>query len=419
MLSEAQKIKRAIERVADAEIQKLTAPCLRVYKAKITEAPNGTTCKVKLIGDDTILTLPYASKLSGLTVGTFVWVAAFYATDNSFSNALVWDTLKFDSDAGGGLCYVEGSGSIAAVTTSPYYAAQWKGTSQDITSLYTGLTIIYKLDVAGNGTYGTLLDINGLGAHPVVRNATTMVGTSYPINTPVIMTYDADLTGNAYINDTAATTIQGVWSIGDTASTAIYQFRKNSGAVNVKSTAGTLYRYMLCMTDMNGEIIPFNNTSNARTTYTKVMNTAAFDPFGFIYLYYTTTTVAANNVATASVLYRQLAYDIRYSLNINSSGTAGTTALTANKPVYIRALYDPATGTATFTQNVSSSSYLERSSIVQELPTSDPNTGLTDNKFYIYIFLGQAYSKYQVELCIDHPVYYWNSTNNCIKRFFG
>lgn len=99
MLRESEKIKKAIERIADNEINKLTAPCFRVYKAVVTQAPNGTTCKVRLVGDNTILTLPYARKLGGITIGTYVWVGAFYAVDNSLSNAIVWDALNFDVDS--------------------------------------------------------------------------------------------------------------------------------------------------------------------------------------------------------------------------------------------------------------------------------------------------------------------------------
>ena len=310
------------------------------------------------------------------------------------------------SDAG--VFYVEGMNSVAAVTTSPYYAARWKGSHSDVTSLYSGLTIIYKLDVAGHATYGTVLDINGLGEHPVTRNTTTMIGTAYAVGTSVILTYDEDLSGTVYLNSSSTTEVQGVWKVADYASTSNYQLRKNSGAVAVKSTAGSLYRYELCMTDLNGELVPFNNVSNARTTYTKAMNQAAFDPFGFIYWYYTTTTVAAGANAGATALYRQVAYDARYSLNLNSSGTAGTTSLTTSKPVYLRVLYDPATGTATFTQNVSSTSYLERSSITQALPSANPDASRTDGKKTLYIYLGHAYSKYQIELSADHPVYAWD-----------
>lgn len=128
MLSEAQKIKRAIERVADAEIEKITAPCYRVYKAKITAAPNGSTCKVKLIGDDTELTLPYASKLKTISVGTYVWVGAFYATDSSLSNAVVWETLKFqDINGNPAYSYVSiGATSSSGILNVPIDTAKYR-----------------------------------------------------------------------------------------------------------------------------------------------------------------------------------------------------------------------------------------------------------------------------------------------------
>ncbi len=319
-----------------------------------------------------------------------------------------------------GMFYIEGEDSVAADTTSPYYAARWKGRSDNVTELYTGLTIIYKIDVAGHATYGTVLDINGLGEHPVTRNVDTAVGTAFPVGSSVVLTYDADVSASVYRNSAAGETVAGCWKVADYASTANYQMRKNSGATAVASNAGTLYRYELCMTDKNGELVPFNNVSNARTTYTKAMNAAPFDPFGRIYWYYTTGTVTAGANASAPYLYNQVAYDVRYSLNINSSGTttgSTPTALTAQKPVYLRVLYDPAAGTATFTQDVSSGSYLERSSIVQELPASDPDASRTDGKKTLYIYLGQAYSKYQAELSLYHPVFAYSKEHSDFRHY--
>ena len=452
MLTESEIIKRAIERVADAEIEKKTAPCFRTYKAIITEAPNGTTCKVKLSGDDTELTLPYASKLGELTVGKYVWVGAFYNVDNSFSNAIVWETLKMDVGGGGGgsvtvddalsttstnpvqnkvitntinalphdgIYYLTDNGSVAADTVSPYYASRWITTNNNVTSYFDGMTVAVKVPVAGNGTYGTVLSINGLGEHPVIRNVSTMIGTTYGVGSMLVLTYDATATGTAYINSASSSTITGAWKVSDIDTTNVYQLRKNSGGIPVDANAGTLYRYMLCMTTMDNKLVPFNNVSNARTTYTKAMNSRAFNPFGTIYWYYSTTSVAAGANAGASVLYNQLAYDLRYSMNINSGGTEGTTALETNKPVYLRCDFDPATGLATFTQSLTSTSYLERSSITQALPTTNPNTGRTDNKFYIYIYLGQTYSAYQMELSVLHPIFYWNGANGNMEQFFG
>ena len=449
MLSESEIIKRAIERVADAEIEKKTAPCFRTYKAIVTEAPNGATCKVRLCGDDTILELPYASKLASIPVGKYVWVGAFYNVDNSMSNAIVWDTLKFDISGGStivvddalstvsenpvqnkvitntintlpheGIFYVTEADSVAAKTSKPYYAAQWNGTNANISVYYTGLTIAFRVGVGGNATYGTVLDINGLGQHPVLKNVSTAIGTTYAVGAMLVLTYDADATGTVYINSNSSSVVTGAWKVSDIDTTNIYQLRKNSGTIPVDANAGSLYRYMLCMTTKNNTLVPFNNVSNKTTTYTKAMNSLAFNPFGDIYWYIATGTLAPGEAAS-STLYRQYAYDTRYSLNIKSDGTAGSTALYSNKPLYLRCLFDPATATATFTQDVANASYLERSSVVQTLPVSDPNTGRTDGKFYIYIYLGQTYSAYQMELSVLHPIFYWNGANGDIEQFFG
>ena len=99
MLSESEKIKKAIQKVSAEETERITAPCLRVYKGIITSVPDGTKCKVRLVGDTTEFSLPYAANLSDLTVGAFVWVAVPYGTDKSMNNAIVWSDIKFASAA--------------------------------------------------------------------------------------------------------------------------------------------------------------------------------------------------------------------------------------------------------------------------------------------------------------------------------
>lgn len=108
--------------------------------------------------------------------------------------------------------------------------------------------------------------------------------------------------------------------------------------------------------------------------------------------------------------------DIRYAMDIQSDGTAGTTALTAYLPIYIKAKYDFKTRSATLAPISTSSNYLERSSIVQALPTTNPNSS---NDFYIYIHLGMAVSKYQFTLVLDHIVYAWNSITGSMCPFNG
>lgn len=76
--------------------------------------------------------------------------------------------------------YIVGTGTTEGV---------WLGSHDDITEYYDGLTLLYKVAVAGVSG-GTTLNINGLGAVSVVRNATTAITTTYPVNSVVLLTYD-------------------------------------------------------------------------------------------------------------------------------------------------------------------------------------------------------------------------------------
>ena len=315
-----------------------------------------------------------------------------------------------------GVFHLANVDGTAAVTSSPYTASKWYTTTDDprITSLYSGLTISLKIPIAGNGSYGTLLNVNGLGDHPVVYNVNSYISTRYAVGGTIHLTYNATQTATAYNNGTSATTYTGCWQMEDYDSTNIYQLRDNNAAIAVDSSAGALYRYEICFMNRSGNLIPYNNISNATTTYTKALNAQPFDPFAPIYYYSSTTTVNAGSNAGASSLYQHVLFDCRYSMNIQSDGTAGTTALTAYKPVYVRAVYNDTTGMATLDPFSSSSNYLDRSSIVQNFFTS---AGWTDSDILIY--LGRANNKYQIELDVNHPVYKWNSKKSMWELFGG
>lgn len=91
------------------------------------------------------------------------------------------DTTKYDLIAKNGIFYIEGTGSTAGT---------WLGSHADITAYYEGLTVAYKIPVAGAST--TKLNINNLGAVTVVKNATTAISTSYPVNTVALLVYTLD-----------------------------------------------------------------------------------------------------------------------------------------------------------------------------------------------------------------------------------
>ena len=169
----------------------------------------------------------------------------------------------------------------------------------------------------------------------------------------------------------------GLRETGD--DTNIWQLRHNSGNFIV-STA--LYRYMLCLQKNETTLIPINAVNNSTAT-TKALTTDAFNPFGQIVFYNSTTTINANSSVGASALFEQITFDLRYSFN------TGTT-LTAHKDVYMVAV-PQSNGMAK----------LHSTPITQILPTSE--NGL------IYIHLGRAYSGYQIELYPVHPIYQYKN----------
>lgn len=77
------------------------------------------------------------------------------------------------------IIYIEGNSTEAGI---------WTGTHSEIANYFNGLTIAYKVNIAGISG-GTTLNINGLGAVSVNRNASTAVTTTYPVGSVVILTY--------------------------------------------------------------------------------------------------------------------------------------------------------------------------------------------------------------------------------------
>lgn len=81
--------------------------------------------------------------------------------------------------------YIAGTGTTAGT---------WLGTDNSITEYFDGLTIAYKIPIAGSST--TTLNINGLGAKTVRRNTSNLT-THLPANTVVVLTYTT-ISGTGY-----------------------------------------------------------------------------------------------------------------------------------------------------------------------------------------------------------------------------
>lgn len=102
ILSNSERIKRAIEQVVDERLKSQTKDCFRVYKALLT-AKGDTTMTVKILGNNAgsndTMTIPFSSAVADAAVNSIVLVATTY---DSWRNAVVWEKYNFKSPSGGG-----------------------------------------------------------------------------------------------------------------------------------------------------------------------------------------------------------------------------------------------------------------------------------------------------------------------------
>lgn len=272
------------------------------------------------------------------------------------------------------------------IGTQTAATAQFSG-AIDLDSLYDGLTIAYYLPYAGvSGTNATLnltlSDGTTTGAIDVYETGTTRLTTHYTAGSTIILTYWS--AGSISVSGTATTSARWTHADYNADSNSIgYQLRHNSGTY---TAFANIYRYMLLLSKSSTQVLPVNSVSNSIAT-TKALTTESFNPFGEI-LYYSGTATVATGGQTASSLWQQYAFDLRYSFNCGQT-------LTSNKDVYIVAV-PQSDGYAK----------LASSPLAQDLPNTD------DGKIYIY--LGHAYSTYQIEMHMNHPVYWYKDGKICL-----
>ena len=158
-------------------------------------------------------------------------------------------------------------------------------------------------------------------------------------------------------------------------------------------------RYMLVLSRSDGTIIPTVSVDNNITTSKTYNTTDEFDPFGDIYYFWSSGTIAANANVGNNTLYRQVMMDLRYAFNIGGYNT--TSLITARKPFYLVA-----------TPQSDGMAKIHSSGFSQTLPTSDD--GL------IYIYLGMIYEDtypYRLNLALHHPVYWYK--NGAIRSYIS
>ena len=266
-------------------------------------------------------------------------------------------------------------GECDNTSTSTVFTATVPG----ITELKNGVIMLLKNGVVTSAS-GFTININGLGAKPSYNNmaAATADTTLFNVNYTMLFIYDEDRVAG------------GCWIMyrgyDSNTNTIGYQLRTNTITLPMDSIT---YRYRLLFRSVDGnKFVPANNSTSTNATAKRTTIGTAIDPFGGIYYYGTTASVAAGSRPGATYLWQQ--YSITLGYSFNRTGAALT--LTSYKPVYIKA-----------TPQASGGAIIEAETpYVQDLPTTN------DGKIYIY--LGVASSATAVEMTLEHPVYYHDGT---------
>ena len=258
-------------------------------------------------------------------------------------------------------------------------ATSFTATVPGVKRLEDGTCVLLKNGVVTSAS-GFTININGLGAKPVFSNLTaaTRDTTIFNINYTMLFVYDSTRVVDS---------ITGAWccyrGYDANTNTIGYQVRTNSYSLPMKSIT---YRYRLLFTSADGNyFVPATNSTSTNATASRTVCQDKIDPFGKIVYYGTTASVAADSRPAVANLW--LVYTLSLGYSFNRTGAALT--LTSWKPVYVKCA--PQTDGSAIIDSTTP--------YVQDLPSTE------DGK--IYIFLGVAYSATNIELNVNHPVYYY------------
>lgn len=252
-------------------------------------------------------------------------------------------------------------------------------TCADFTSsdLVKGALIFVKFDYTNSGAVANLtLNVNSTGAKPLKKQYNT-TGSNNLVSAGELVadsTYLFQYNGTNWI----------CMTLDYNNAYTLYNLPEGAGDYKANSA---VYRYELLFQQDENKLTPLNNVNNGYNNTSKsILTNVEFDPFGKIYFYTSTTAVSANGNVGGGYLNYHYAVDLRYTFNISAS----VNALTAHKNVYLKV--SP--------QSNGKVKLASATPLVQDLPAT--------NDGYYYIFLGRAYSTYQMILYTEHPVYYHN-----------
>lgn len=122
----------------------------RVYRARVTTAPNGSVCGVLIVGQTQSIDLPYSTAVSDCAVGDLVIVGA---VGGNLSNAVVWQKYDYTWSGGGG-----GGGGVTSLGGQTGAITLGNNLSMNGQQLETGCSVV----VANPTLAGTEAALGGL-----------------------------------------------------------------------------------------------------------------------------------------------------------------------------------------------------------------------------------------------------------------
>ena len=239
----------------------------------------------------------------------------------------------------------------------------WTGTHSEITAYYNGLTVVYRIGIAGAST--TTLNINGLGAGTIYRyylngSNTSKLTTHYRAGTVVVLTYR-----------------DGYWlTTEDYYTSEDYNMRWENDlqfgrVVSPANDPTNIYNYgsqgyHLCMQGADGKIYAVTTGGNGAST-TNVVTDAELR-LGGLMIYYGTSADAATDAVVGSSYW----YEGEYSGEMEYWSNKASGWAVAYRPFYIVATLNSSGNLVLEGAGTISSAFL-----TQTLPTTD------DGKLYI------------------------------------
>ena len=276
-----------------------------------------------------------------------------------------------------GSTYEIGSGNAEFIYgTQTAQTGSCLGTTTD-TELTDGKEILYFFPYGTSGEVTLNLTLAGGGSTGAIncyKTGLVRMKAFYQYET-VRLTYHRSLKiGSSYY--------EGWWADGDKDKDG----QELALSRSPYTASAAFYQYVMLFTKDSTTLMPSTSANNDQTTG-KTLSTDSFNPFGPIYRYNDTTAVASGGTIPDEKLSTQQAFDLRRSFNIRVD-------LIANKAVYLKC--NPVSGSRRKAQFVTSF-WGTNDPITQDLPSTEDG--------YYYVYLGQAYSTYTLQMTAQHPVY--------------